>query len=201
MQENNNKATVLTQSFLSNNYQINITGEIGPPDLYIEELSAIRNAGEGDSIEIFLNTPGGHVNTGAQFVSAIQNSKATVIAHLESECHSAGTYIALACDGLVVYDNAFMLIHNYSGGSYGKGDDSLEQVKSTRDWIRDMMRRTYVPFLSEKELDSVFDNKDIYLRADDIKKRWDRVVEDREAAAKEANDKLQEELKEQVNNL
>lgn len=201
MQENNNNKRVFSQAFVSNNYQINITGEIGPPEHYIEELTTIRNAGEGDSIEIFLNTPGGYVTTGAQFVSAIQNSKATVIGHLESECHSAGTYIALSCDGLVIYDNAFMLIHNYSGGSYGKGDDSLEQVKNTRDWIRDLMSRMYIPFLTEAELESVFSNNDMYLRADEIKRRWDLVVEQREAEAKEENDKLQQQLKDQVNNL
>lgn len=201
MQENNNNKTILANSFSATNWQISISGEIADPLHYTEELAAIRNASENDSIEIFLNTPGGNVNTAAQFVSAIKTTAATVIAHLESECHSAGTYIALSCDDIVIYDNAFMLIHNYSGGSWGKGDDSVNQALKTREWIRNMMSDMYVPFLTEEELDTVFDNNDIYLLAPEIKERWKLVVEHRADLAKKANDQLEQDIREKANNL
>lgn len=196
------KPTIRANTYTSTHYQIQVLGPIQDAEHYLEELETIRNANECDVINLQLNTPGGDLYTGAQFRSVLKACNAPTVAHLESGCHSAGTILALSCDDLVVHDDAFMLVHNYSGGAYGKGDDLVKYVAETDKWIKQLMRTTYKYFLTDEEIENViFRNFDIYLNATDIRKRWEDVQAGRELEEEEALEATKLELREQLKKL
>ena len=95
--------------------------EIDEPHFYNEICQLIRTAFKGDTITLHLNTPGGVIDSAFMVIDAIKSSKATITAHLTGTVASAGTIIALACDKLEVAQHTTFMIHNYSGGSFGKG--------------------------------------------------------------------------------
>jgi|TARA_R110000796_G_scaffold103257_11_gene212483 ATP-dependent protease ClpP protease subunit len=162
----------------SETISIYLSGAIGMPEEYIEELQALREATENDTINIYINSGGGSVATALQIVNNIISCKATVVGCIEAECHSAASYIFLACDTWIVNPNSLMMIHNYSGGHFGKGNDLVQGVQETHKWILSIMRDIYIPFLSENELLSV-ETKDMYLTSEEISNRLETLMEHR----------------------
>jgi len=161
---------------------IYLSDEVGYGDEFIEELQVLKEAQAGDEVHIFINSPGGNVATALQLVNNIDVCEATVVGHIEGICHSAASYIFLACHDWVVNSNCLMLIHNYSGGAYGKGHDLVTGVQETNKWIANIMRDTYLPFLTEEELHYV-ESKDLYLNSIEISERLANVKEQRESLA------------------
>lgn len=179
------------QTVLHKLHHFYLSSPVEEPVYYVDMIHRIHTASADDVIHIHLNTPGGHLDTGMQLVNAMRSTPAHVICSIESEAHSLGTLIFLAADEFVVHDNVMMMFHNYSGGVFGKGHEQSAQLEGTKKWFSDAVRKLYIPFLSEDELERLERGEDLYLHSDDIRKRLERVV----AAAQKAADKVERELK------
>lgn len=153
-----------------------LSSAIEEPIHYVDMIHRIQTAGPEDIVYIHLNTPGGHLDSGIQLVTAMQASPAHVIASIESEAHSLGTLIFLAADEFIVHDNVMMMFHNFSGGTYGKGHEQKSQLDATIKWFSTLARKLYIPFLSEEEFDKILEGADLYLHSSDIRKRLERMV-------------------------
>lgn len=184
---------IFSRSTQQLNTDIYLSGGITAPENYIEELQVFREAREGDRIKVHINSPGGWVSTAQQYVNAIRNTKALVTASLEGECHSAATYIFLACDRWEVNPGVLMLVHNYSGGAYGKGGDLVDNVQANDKWVRNIMADIYEGFLTPEELDNVNKNQDIWMETEEILERLSSVISLREAKIKLAEAESQKE--------
>lgn len=153
-----------------------LSSPIDEPIFYVDMIHRIQTAGPEDIIYIHLNTPGGQLDTGVQLVNAMQSTPAHVIVGIEAEAHSLGTLIFLAADEFVVHDNVMMMIHNYSGGVFGKAHEQAARLEGTMKWFNALARRIYIPFLSEEEFEKVLEGGDLYLHSADIRKRLERMV-------------------------
>lgn len=191
-------STIYSRPRQTHETHIYLSGEITNPEDYTEILQALNEAQEGDNITIHMNSGGGQVRTAMQIVNAIRQTKAVVTGSLEAECHSAMTYIFLSCDQWLVHPNSLMLIHNYSGGNYGKGYEGLEATKNIYAWITKIMQDVYKGFLTEDEIKTVCSDKDIWLHSEEIMSRLDKVVEMREEAAERAEAEQEEALLEKL---
>lgn len=194
----NNNNILFSQKAQSNIHHIQINGPIEEASNYLDVLTTIRTASANDEINIYFNTPGGYVDTAVQFKSAMSTSEATIIGHIESICHSAGTIIALACDSLVVHPHALMLFHTYTGGGWGKSDDLMKSVIAQDSWIKKLMETSYEEFMSQEEIELLFKNQDFWFEAEEIAKRWEKVLEWRELLVEEEQKALREQIKEQL---
>lgn len=163
-----------TQSAKVHHYYL--SGYISEPTDYVKMVHEIQTAPPEDTIHIHLNTPGGDLSTGVQIINAMKFSSALVICSLEGEAHSLGSLIFLAADQFVVHDNAFMLIHNYTGGVFGKGKEQELEMEATIRWFAEIANKYYIPFLTDKELKDVFNDKDKWLHSEEIRKRLTKMV-------------------------
>jgi ATP-dependent Clp protease protease subunit len=192
---------VYTQVKTSVSSSIYLSGSIEEPAQYIEELQTLREAQETDEVRIFINSGGGRVDTAIQIVNGIRNCKAKVTAVIEGVCHSAATYIFLAADEWEVNLGVLMLIHNYSGGAYGKGADLVDHVIANDTWVKNIMAQCYEGFLTEEELIQVNKNQDIWLESDDILDRLKKLSELREKQYLQHQEELREQALERVKEL
>ena len=178
---------------------IYLSGQITGPEDYIEEIQSLREATAGDKIEIYINTEGGNVHTAIQWVNAIRNCEGTITGVIDAICHSAGTYIFLACDQWRVNKNCLMMIHNYSSGAYGKGEELVHGVISNDKWVKAMMSDIYDSFLTADELEKVIEGKDLYLTSEEILERLPQVMDARkleeDIAQEEAINSVREQFK------
>jgi uncharacterized membrane-anchored protein YjiN (DUF445 family) len=76
-----------------------------------------------------------------------------------------------------------MMIHNYSSGAYGKGDDLILSVTEQDKWVKNLFNEAYEDFLSPEEIAEVFRNQDIYLFPEQILERWEKVLKMRQHLA------------------
>ncbi len=153
-----------------------LTGYIDMPALYVKMIYGISNAYVDDTIIIHLNTSGGNLSTGIQLINAMKSSEAHIICSLEGEAISLGSLIFLAADEFHIHDNSTMMIHNFSGGIYGKGNEQVSQLEATIKWFNTLARDYYLPFISENELIDVLKGEDLWLQTDDIRKRLNKMV-------------------------
>jgi ATP-dependent protease ClpP protease subunit len=150
---------------------IYINAELSEPSRYIDLIHRIQSSNEDDIIIIHLNLDGGRLDTGIQIINAIRNTPAHVITCLESEAHSMASMIFLSGNEFVVNDNCLILIHNYSGGITGKGNEMQANVEATSRWFRETAKTIYNGFLSEKEIQRLFKGEDFWFHAHEIRQR------------------------------
>ncbi|WP_395055194.1 head maturation protease, ClpP-related [Polaromonas sp.] len=99
-------------------------------------VDAVNAAGDAETLNVYINSPGGDVFEGRAIMAAIGRFKGNSIAHIDSLCASAATSIALACGEVRMSEGAFFMIHNASGLVWGDKNamretaDLLEKVES-----------------------------------------------------------------------
>ena len=180
---------------------IYVVGSIDAPKNYLEEFQTFKDAKEGENINMFINSGGGRLDTAVQYLTNMRNTAATTTSHLEGVCHSAATLLFLGADNWVVNPNALMLIHNYSGGAFGKGDELMSNVTANDKWVKGVMSSAYEGFLTEEEISLVYKNQDLWLESDEIEERLQGVVALREEKAAEHEAQLRASVKKQLEEI
>jgi ATP-dependent protease ClpP protease subunit len=148
-----------------------IIDEIREVDPYVNLINTLKTSEQHDTIFIYLNTPGGNLLTTLQIISAIKQSAATVVTCMEGQVASAGTMIFLAGHRHIVGPNTIFMAHNYSGFVGGKGFELKTRQKFDEQYFHKFVRATYTGFLSEEEITSIMEDRDVWLDAEEVAKR------------------------------
>lgn len=173
-----------TATRLQNITNFYISDGVDEPKMYTDMIHRIRTAQPQDIIYLHFNTPGGRLDSGIQIINAINDSAARIVGVLDSKAYSLGTLIFLSCDEFVIHDNCMFMIHNYSGGTYGKGNEQHAEIQATIKWFTKIATRYYYPFLSHAEINQVLRGEDFWMDSDEVKKRLKNMVKIREEEAK-----------------
>lgn len=169
---------------LMNIHEFYLSGEIESSENYIQWFDIIRHAGESDVIKIYINSPGGDVMTAIQFMRVLQETSANVVVSVEGICASAATMIMLSGESFEISEHTIFMIHNYSGGVFGKGGEMLDQLKHERNWSEKLLRDIYSGFLTDVEITSVLENKDIWMDGTEVISRLKKRSEIADAEEK-----------------
>jgi ATP-dependent Clp protease protease subunit len=148
-----------------------ISGAIEESKTYNEWFEIIRNANETDIIKLHINSPGGDLFTAIQFMRVLTESPAIIVASVEGACMSAATMIFMCANQYEISDHSMFMFHNYSGMAIGKGGEMYDNITHERKWSEKIMRRVYEDFLTEEEIKSILDNKDIWMEGEEVLKR------------------------------
>ena len=151
-----------------------LTDVIEAPSLYNELCYKLDNASPAEEFFIYINTPGGILDAAIMLVSSIKNTAANTTARLSGTVASAGTIISLACKNVEVADHTAFMIHNYSGGLFGKG----HELKAHQEFVDANLNKSfssfYEGFLTPAEIKRVIDGKDYWMNKDEVLSRLDR---------------------------
>lgn len=150
-----------------------LSNKINEPFEYDELCHNLREVDSSYKVNLYINTPGGVVDSAFTIASAIKDSQAEVTAILNGTVASAGTIIALACDNLIVKDHVSFMVHNYSGGIQGKGNEMKARQNFTDAHLNNAFKHFYSGFLTEDEIERVIDGIDLWMGSDEVKERWD----------------------------
>lgn len=170
-------------------HEFYISGTIKSPDNYIEWFDIIRHARPNDTVKIYLNSYGGDMFTGIQFMRVLAETDATVVCSVEGACMSAATMIFLCADQFEVTPHSMFMFHNYSGGTFGKGGEMYGQIQHERKWSETLLNEIYEDFLTKEEIKSLLDNKDMWMDVDEVILRMEERSEKyKERQSKEEKD-------------
>lgn len=162
--------------------------EIGPSEILqlnkkINELNnnllidAITQSREPASIFLHVHSYGGSVFSGLSAMDEIKNSKVPITTIVDGCCASAATFLTFAGKTRLIHENSFMLIHQISGGFWGKfnelEDEHENHVKIMKTIKTITEKYTKIPSNKIEEIlqhDLWFDSKKCieYGLADDI---------------------------------
>ena len=147
--------------------------EIVNPIEYSELCHLLRNANSKEVIRIHVNTPGGRLDSATMIIDAIIESDAYIIGVLSGSVASAGTMIALACDELECSSYLEFMIHYFSGGTGGKGNEIKAHSNFIDKHMPMVFKKIYAGFLSDKEIEDMIEGKDVWLNGDEVLERFE----------------------------
>jgi ATP-dependent protease ClpP protease subunit len=107
---------------------------------------------------------------------------------------SAATLIFLCGHQFEVSPHSMFMFHNYSSGVMGKGGEMYDRLSHEKVWSEKLLRDVYSDFLTEKEITSILDSKDIWMDGDECIKRLKKKVKalDKAHAKQSKADKAEE---------
>lgn len=105
-------------------------------DYFARELVYLDR--EADQINLHINSPGGNVMQGMSIVSVIMSMTTPVTACIDGVAASMAAVIAVACEKVVMYDYARMMIHD---PYYTAGGTLTKKQKNQVDQISGMLRK------------------------------------------------------------
>ena len=192
-QKGGNKTTNYFASMVAtkaeyNIYHYHLDGQIVDVDYYRDLSVTLATMQEGDTLNLYINSPGGYVDTAVQLCNLIMNCQGTVIGHLVGPSASAACSIFLACHGWLVHPYVMLMGHTYRGAHYGKGKNEIQHYADQfNSFFEDMMLDLYYPFFSLEEITEMIEGgKDIWLTSKEINERVDRMAAHREQEARKA---------------
>ena len=146
---------------------IYLKSTIDSAEEYIDLCHELRSLSENDTVYMYIGNYGGSCHGLVSLISAVRDCPAEVNMVVTAPCYSAGSSLALAGDSLEMKDFSFLMFHNYSSFSWGKGGELLEGVVNTKKWIHDYFNKIHSPFLTESECKRVENDKDVYVHYND----------------------------------
>ena len=164
-----------------NIHEFYLSGDIVSSEEYIDWFDIIRNSSENDILRFYINSPGGDLFTAIQFLRVLRETEANIIVSVEGACMSAATLIFLCGHQFEVSPHSMFMFHNYSSGVVGKGGEMYDRLAHEKEWSEKLMRDVYVDFLTEEEIDSILNNKDIWMDGDHVIERLKKKVAKLEA--------------------
>lgn len=167
-------------------HEFYISGLIDASEEYTTWFDTIRNANQNDVIKIHINSYGGDLFCAIQFMRVLAETEARVICSVEGACMSAATMIFLCGDEIEVTPHSVFMFHNYSGGTIGKGGEMIDQLLHEQKWSSKLLTETYTDFLTAEEIQSMLNNKDIWMDSDEVIIRVNNMITARDAAVQAA---------------
>lgn len=168
-----------------NIHEFYLSGDIESPEDYIDWFDIIRSASPNDILKFYINSSGGDLFTAIQFLRVLSDTDATISVSVEGACMSAATLIFLCGHQFEVSPHSMFMFHNYSSGVMGKGGEMYDRLSHEKEWSEKLLRDVYSDFLTEKEITSILDNKDIWMDGDECVKRLKKKVKVMDKKAKE----------------
>ena len=163
-----------TSKALTTEYDIMFDRPIEGSQEFQEEMYMMRQASEGDLVNLYIDTCGGSGAT----VSAFQQIKVKSSAHfhavLQGNAYSAGSAFFLLCDTQEVGDLAEMMIHTSQQSMSGHSDEVQEFGNQTARTARKAMELIYKDFLTQEEIEKCLLGEAMWLDADQIKERLEK---------------------------
>jgi ATP-dependent protease ClpP protease subunit len=169
-------------------HEFYLSGPVLDAEEYIDWFDTIRNASEIDTVRIYINSPGGDLYTTLQFLRVMSDTEATIVTSVEGACMSAATMIFLHGHTHEITPHSLFMFHNYSAGTFGKGGEMYDQLQFERKWSENFMSAVYKDFLSADEIQSMLNNRDIWMTSDEVAQRLEKLQTARAEQAKESKE-------------
>lgn len=90
-------------------------------------VNALNSVKDGD-IALHINSPGGDVFAARAMVAAIAAHPSNITAHIDGLAASAASYVAIACDSVVMQEGSMMMVHRASAIVWGNSDNMIEMA-------------------------------------------------------------------------
>lgn len=151
-------------------YSLYIYAPIELPDIYTDAFCLIRNACDTDEVHIYINSPGGAVDTLCAFSAVLDDCKAEITCHVDGSAESAAFVLAFMGDKTLISDCATMVAHNQRFATpITDVANILKYIENTTGIYMNMLQKYCYKVLTPKEIKSICkDGNEVHLSCKDI---------------------------------
>jgi len=165
---------IFEEQISTKEYNIYLHNDVDHTESYLEIYEILRKANKGDIINLYMNSYGGYLDTAVTFTRFMDSCKGKIIGHLDVACSAMGM-IALHCDEIILGNNSYFQAHNFKGGSGGSGREMRDKQKFDDRYFPNLVENVYKGFLTDKELEELPDDANIWLTADELVPRLKNI--------------------------
>lgn len=178
---------IITKTFQNTEYNLYLSGEItNNSDDYMEHFAVYHNAGPQDCVKLWVQSPGGSLAVGSQYIKHMRQCDAPIVAVIGMDVASMATAICLEADGWEVDDMSTFLVHGFSYGAFGHESQVYNQATFNKKLNEKWLRNTYTGFLDEEQILDALKGVDLLFDADELFERLQRFDEYRKMQESEA---------------
>lgn len=160
------------------------------PEEMVSAIDIMINASEDDTVQIFLNSGGGRVDSLDSLLYAMEKCKAPIHCVGSGTIASCATFILINCDTFELSPYTRLLFHNATFGIGGESRDVLELANFEYKQCEKFLREMYEPFMTEEELHDIIVNKrQMWMTAEEFIDRWEKLSEEQSGGV-ELNENL-----------
>ena len=154
-------------------YSVNVSQVFGSPHLFDEVIHLLSVATPEDIINFNINSNGGDFYSLVALRNAIRQTEAQVYMNLLGMAASAGSALFLEnADGYKIHEDSCMMIHSMQCGTgYTDANTIATRAEHNKKINERFVRNTYKDFLTEDEIESVLNSREIYLEDFEIRER------------------------------
>ena len=154
-------------------YRVYILEEIHEPVNYGEVIELLADLDESVTVEVYLNTPGGSLDSAIMLMGAFKECKARLIGKLSGTVASAGTMLTMMMDEIEIAPYTAFMIHAWSvQGQGGKANEIEAENAFNKKETKRLFHEVYGGFLSSREVNKILAGKDVWLNKEEAKARW-----------------------------
>lgn len=169
---NQQPSQIITKTFQNTEYNLYLSGEISnDPDDYMEHFAVYHNAGPQDIIKLWVQSPGGSLAVGSQYIKHMRQCEAPIVAVIGMDVASQATAICLEASGWEVDDMSTFLVHGFSYSAFGHESQVYNQATFNKKLNERWVRNTYTGFLTEEEILDALKGVDLLFDADELFER------------------------------
>lgn len=170
------KFDVKTKTTETKEYTISIWDDIESYEDYDKLLEVINGITTKDKVTLKVSSPGGRCDIGFMIYDRIRQLEAPVDVIVPYPTYSMGAILSLVGRSLEVLPGAFLMFHDYSTGTRGKGNEIWKQTEAYKEVFAERFNTICQPFLTKKECDRILNGQDLYVKWNDenLQKRINR---------------------------
>ena len=186
--------SVETVTHSYNVIRIFLQKEIDSIEHHMDQIEAIRDAQEGDLVEVYcISNQGGYIDTIVPLCNALATTPAHTVCYVEGHNSSAGTFPAMIAQETHVGAYASFMLHcAQGGGGYGTPVNNAESARFFEKQYSQLLEDVYYGFISPEEAKALHEGRELYLDSEAIRERLLRRVELLEAEAMEDEEDTEE---------
>ena len=179
--------SVETVTHSYNVIRIFLQKEIDSIEHHMDQIEAIRDAQEGDLVEVYcISNRGGYIDTIVPLCNALATTPAHTVCYVEGHNSSAGTFPAMIAQEVHVGAYASFMLHcAQGGGGYGTLVNNAESARFFEKQYSQLLEDVYYGFISPEEAKALHEGRELYLDSEAIRERLQRRMELLEAEAME----------------
>ena len=156
-------------------YRMYILEEIHAPINYGEVIELLADLDESVTVEVYLNTPGGSLDSAIMLMSVFKGCKARLIGKLSGTVASAGTMLTMVMDEIDIAPYTAFMVHAWLvQGQGGKANEVEAENAFNKKETKRLFHEVYSGFLSSREINKILAGKDVWLNKEEVEARWSK---------------------------
>lgn len=163
--------SLVTTKEVHHKYDVYLSTSFDSPESYWKLYQLLDKAKATDSVTFYLNSYGGRVDAGIQFISKLKNTKAKTKTIVEAPSYSMGAIFPFLTDSFEMRPHTFLMFHDASGFKMGKMNEMELSVTTFNSLFKDILKKHCSSVLTAKEITSITHGRDLYLTDVEVNER------------------------------